>query len=209
MGWRSTIRSLPLRGKLALTLAGTTVVLVGVATMLSFRYWEAEALHAAERQALLAGAATRATLESALRTGSEGVLRRHLLQLLKDGPTVAARVYDRDGRILYSGDPAEEGRVEASLWIPDPALLPRTGVVHPDASGGVVQVFVPLATSRAAILEIDTSVAPLQAATRRGALLGLALTLGSLALFALTLPVLLPIWLAHFDGVLVNGWSTP
>ena len=191
MGWRSTIRSLPLRGKLALTLAGTTVVLVGVATILSFRYWEREALRASEGQSLLAAAATRATLESALRTGSEGVLRRHLVQLLEDGPTVAARVYDRDGRILYSADPREEGRVEASVWVPNPALLPRSGVAHPDASGGVVRVFVPLATSTAAILEIDTSVAPLQSAMRRGALLGLALTLGSLVVVALIVAAML------------------
>lgn len=191
MGWRSTVRSLPLRGKLALTLAGTTVILVGVATILSFRYWEAEALRAAEGQALLAAAATRASIESALRTGSEGVLRRHLLELLEEGPTASVRVYDRDGRILYSADPEEEGRVEGSVWVPDPTVLPRSGVVHPDAAGGVVRVFVPLATSGAAILEIDTSVAPLQSAMRRGALLGLALTLGSLVAVALILGAML------------------
>lgn len=191
MGWFASLRMLPLRGKVALTLAGTVVVLVGVATTLSFRYWEGEALRAAEQQALLAAAATRATLESSLRTGSEGTLRRHLLELTQDGPTVAARVYDGEGRIVYSALPDEEGRVHPEIWIPDPAALPRGGVAHPDDSGSTVRVFLPLSTARGNLLEVTSSVAPIRAAMRRGALLGLGLALGSVVVVALILGAML------------------
>ena len=92
MRWLPNLHTLPVRTKVAVTLAGAVVVLVGIATTLSFRYWEDEALRAAEQQALLAASATRSTLESSLRMGSEGTLRRHLLELLEQGPTLQSEL---------------------------------------------------------------------------------------------------------------------
>lgn len=191
MNWLPDLHSLPLRTKVTVTLAGAVVILVGVATALSFRYWEDEAIRAAEQQALLAAAATRSTLESSLRVGSEGALRRHLLELLQQGPTLEARVYSSDGTILYSAHPGEEGVHQTAVWIPDPATLPRGGVAHPDPSGGTVRVFLPLAGPRGNLLEITSSVAPIRAAMRRGATLGLALALGSVVALALILGAML------------------
>ena len=108
MNWLPDLHSLPLRTKVTVTLAGTVVILVGVATALSFRYWEDEAIRAAEQQALLAAAATRSTLESSLHLGSEGALRRHLLELLQQGPTQAARGYSSEemaGPCLFLASP--------------------------------------------------------------------------------------------------------
>ncbi|UCC26258.1 MAG: hypothetical protein JSU98_03970 [Gemmatimonadales bacterium] len=191
MRWLPNLHTLPVRTKVAVTLAGAVVVLVGIATTLSFRYWEDEALRAAEQQALLAASATRSTLESSLRMGSEGTLRRHLLELLEQGPTLQARAYASDGTIVYSAHPGEEGSRRSAVWIPDPATLPRAGVTHPDPSGGTVRVFLPLAGARANLLEITSSVAPIRSAMRRGALLGLALALGSVVVLAVVLGAML------------------
>lgn len=185
------VQSLPLRAKVILTLAVASVVLVGIATTLSFRYWEEEALKTAEQQALLAALHTRSTLESALRVGSEGALRRHLLELVEEGATEVARVYDGRGRIVYSAQPAEEGNARSAIWIPEPGTLPRDGIVHPDESGGAIQVFVPIEAPGVTLLEVVSSVAPIQAAMRRGATLGVALAVGSILALTVILGAML------------------
>lgn len=185
------IGSLPLRVKVVLTLAVASIVLVGLATTFSFRYWEEEALRTAEQQALLAALHTRSTLESALRIGSEGTLRRHLVELVTEGPTEVARVYDGRGRVVYSATPSEEGEGRSAVWIPEPSSLPREGVIHPDASGALIQVFLPMEAPGVMLLEVASSVAPIQTAMRRGATLGVALAVGSIVALALVLGAML------------------
>ncbi len=185
------LRSLPLRSKVVLTVVGGTAVVLGAATYLSFRYWEEEALSAAEQQAVLAATATRSTLESAFRLGREATVRRYLLDLHDQAPIVSARVYASDGRILYSATPGEEGRRDASVWIPDAGGLPREGVVHPDPDGATVRVFLPLTSPGASLLELAFSVVPLRAAMRRGARLGLGLVVGSLLALGLIIGAML------------------
>jgi signal transduction histidine kinase len=185
------LRSLPLRSKVVLTVVGGTAVVLGIATYLSFQYWEAEALTASEQQALLAANATRATLESAFRLGRDATVRRHLLELQDQAPISGARVYGPGGVILYSATPGEEGTGRTSVWIPDAAGLPRAGVVHHDPDGNTVRVFLPMASGGVSLLEVDFSVAPLKSAMRRGARLGLGLVFGSVLALGLIVGAML------------------
>jgi signal transduction histidine kinase len=185
------LRSLPLRSKVILTVVGGTAVVLGVATYLSFRYWERESLAAAEQQALLAATATRSTLESAFRLGREAAVRRHLLDLSEQAPILTARVFASRGEVLYSATPGEEGRTQPNVWIPDASSLPREGVVHPDPGADVVRVFLPLSAANASLLEVDVSVAPLRSAMRRGARLGLGLVFGSVVALGLIVGAML------------------
>lgn len=187
----SSVRTLPLRAKVIVTLAVASVVLVGIATTLSFRYWEEEALRTAEQQALLAALHTRSTLESAIRVGSEGALRRHLLELVEEGAVEVARVYDGRGRVVYSSQPVEEGQPRSAIWVPEPGSLPRDGVTHPDTESGTIQVFVPMEAPGVTLMEVVSSVAPIQAAMRRGATLGVALAVGSVLALAVILGAML------------------
>lgn len=187
----SRLRSLPLRSKLILTLVGGAAVVLGAATHFSFRYWERESLDAARVQALLAARSSRSTVETGYRVGSVASIDRHLIELRGQPSTVAARIYDRDGHVVHSAEPSEVGRRDAPVWIPEAASLPRDGVVHTDEGGETVRVFMPLAVSGAAILEIATSVAPLRTAMRRGARLGLGLAVGSVVALALIIGAML------------------
>jgi hypothetical protein len=110
MNWRPRIQRYPLRIKVLLTLVGAAVLLLGVSTHLSFRYWKTEAVAAAEQQALLAAASARTAVESGLQSGRTENARRALQQLRAQEPVLGVRVYARDGSVLISPDQGEEGR---------------------------------------------------------------------------------------------------
>ncbi len=180
MRWIVRLRALPVRGKLLLTLLGAAVAALGASTYLSFRYWEHEALSAAERQALLAARSTQATVESALRLGRPEPARHSLDQLRQEGTITSARVYGPRAQILLSADRYEEGRRATSVWIPDPSELPRTGWVKASEDGSSVRAFLPLSLPEPAVLEVAFSVAATKTAMERGARLGIGLMAGSL-----------------------------
>jgi len=175
MSWVRRARSLPVRGKLLLTVLGAAVAALGASTYLSFRYWENEALASAQRQALLAAASTQATLESAIRLGRLAPAHHALTRLREDGDVTVARVYGPDGRILLSADHYEEGTRAGAVFIPNAAELPRTGLVKPSESGDAVRAYLPVAIPEPGILEVEFSVAPTMAAMERGARLGMGL----------------------------------
>jgi signal transduction histidine kinase len=163
-----------------LTVLGAAVAALGASTYLSFRYWENEALASAERQALLAAASTQATLESAIRLGRLSPAHHALTRLREEGHVTTARVYGRDGRILISADPFEEGTRASSVFIPDAAELPRAGLTKPVGTGGAVRAYLPVSIPEPAVLEVEFSVAPTMAAMERGARLGMGLMAVSL-----------------------------
>ncbi len=179
MRWIVRLRALPVRGKLLLTVLGAAVAALGASTYLSFRYWEHEALSAAERQALLAASSTQATVESALRMGRPEPARHSLEQLRREGTITSATVYGTSGHILLSADRYEEGR-RATVWIPDPSELPHAGLVKVADDGTTVWAFLPLSLPEPAVLEVGFSVAATKAAMERGARLGIGLMAGSL-----------------------------
>lgn len=180
MSWVRRARSLPVRGKLLLTVLGAAVAALGASTYLSFRYWENEALASAQRQALLAAASTQVTLESAIRLGRLAPAHHALTRLREGGDVTLARVYGPDGRILLSADHDEEGTRTGAVFIPDAAQLPRTGIVKPVAERDAVRAYLPVSIPEPGVLEVEFSVAPTMAAMERGARLGMGLMAFSL-----------------------------
>ncbi len=176
----SWIRTLPLRGKVVVTVAGALVAVLGASTFLSFRYWRQEYIAASQEQALLAAQSTRAVLEPGL-TGSRHEVARANLQRLVDGSSItAARVFGPDDVIILSARRAEEGSSAGPLWIPDPSDLPQAGVVRPSEDGKTVRAFMPIRVPGGGVLEVEFSVEAVKSAMERGARLGLGLMLGSI-----------------------------
>lgn len=180
MSWVWRARSLPLRGKLLLTVLGAAVAALGASTYLSFRYWENEAMASAQRQALLAAASTQATLESAIRLGRLAPAHHALTRLREEADVTLARVYGPDGRILLSADHYEEGTRAGAVFLPDAAELPRSGIVKPAPGGDAVRAYLPVSVPEPGVLEVEFSVAPTMAAMERGARLGMGLMAFSL-----------------------------
>ena len=186
MRWVRLLRSLPVRGKLLLTLLGAAVVVLGATTYLSFRYWSAESMTAAEQQALLAAHSARTTLETAYRLGRVQTGHRNLVELEEEGVVTSVRVYADDGTVLLSGDAAEEGTHLPGLWIPRAQELPREGLARPSRDGNDVQVYLPLSLPEPAVLEARFSVEATRAAMQRGARLGIGLMAVSLLAIVVT-----------------------
>lgn len=184
MNWKVRVQAYPLRAKVLITLVGAGLALLGVSTHLSFRYWKAEAVTAAEQQALLAAASARIAVEAGLQAGRTDQARRALRRLHAHAPITAARVYATDGIIVISAEPSEEGRRPDRMWLPSVRELPVDGLVRVEPDNGLVRAFMPLPVPPAALLEIEYSLGPLRQAMDRGARLGLGLLIGSV--FALT-----------------------
>lgn len=181
MGWMRRLRSRPLRTKLAITAVGTATAVIALFTYLSFGYWRREAGAAAEQQALLAATSVRSSVEAAVSAGDPGRARRALRELVERASLSAARVYDPSGTIVVSTNASEEGRRPTGVWLPSPRDLPERGVARPHGDGLAVEAFLPLRAGGAAILEVEFSLAPLQAAMDRFARLGLLLIVGTVA----------------------------
>ncbi|HSJ07791.1 MAG TPA: HAMP domain-containing sensor histidine kinase [Longimicrobiales bacterium] len=179
MNWRLRVQRYTLRTKVLVTIVGAAVALLGISTHLSFRYWRTEAVAAAEQQALLAAASARTAVESGLQSGRTEYARRALQQLLRHEPVVGVRVYATDGSVLIAPDVTEEGRRPTGVWIPSPRELRQDGVVRHDPATDVVRAFVPVTVPPAAVIEVEYSLGPVQAAMDRGARLGLGLVVGT------------------------------
>ncbi|MGK7311663.1 MAG: sensor histidine kinase [Candidatus Longimicrobiales bacterium M2_2A_002] len=191
MGWIRRLSEQPLRTKLIITAVGTAVVVFGVASSLTFRYWRQESVAAAEQQALLAAASVRSSVESAITEGQPGRARSALRELVELESITAARVYGTAGRVLVSTIRSEEGSRPAGVWLPSPRELPSRGTARVVEGGEQVNAFLPLRAGGAGILEVDFSLAPLEAAMDRAARLGLLLLIGSLAAVILIVATML------------------
>ncbi len=175
------LRAQPLRTKLIITAVGTAVIVFAVVSSLTFRYWHQESVAAAEQQALLAAASVRSAVEAGLTARDYGRARRALLELVQLESIVAARVFSPAGVIIVSTNREEEGQRPAGIWIPAPRDIPVGGAARLTTDGDLVNAFLPLRAGGAAFLQVDFSLAPLQAAMDRAARLGLLLLVGSLA----------------------------
>lgn len=191
MSWIRRLREQPLRTKLIITAVGTAVVVFGVASSLTFRYWRQESVAAAEQQALLAAASVRSSVEAAITAGQQGRARAALRELVELESITGARVYGTDGTVLVSTDRGEEGIRPAGVWLPSPRDLPSKGTARLTDAGDQVDAFLPLRAGGAGILEVDFSLAPLQDAMDRAARLGLLLLIGSLAAVILIVATML------------------
>src|SRR5690606_37014375 len=183
MSWTRRIRTLPLRRKVLVTVAGAAAILLGVTTYLSFGYWHAESIAAAEAQALFAASAVHVPVEQALRAGRTEDARRVLRRLTTSSGGTGARVYGTGGLIVASATSSEEGQRRAGLWLPDAGTLGAAGVARTE--GDVrVRAFMPLRIPADAVLEVEFSLAPLQSAMTRGSRLAASLQFASLLLVA-------------------------
>jgi signal transduction histidine kinase len=191
MSWNERVGRYPLRVKVLITLVGASAALLGGSMHLSFRYWKAEVVVAAEQQALLAAASARAAVEAGMQTGRQEQARRALRRLTAHAPVVAARVYAADGAVLISFDPLEEGRRLGGVWLPGPRELPPNGVGRVDAEHGIVHAFVAIAVPPATLLEVEYALGPVRDAMDRGARLGLVLVIGSVCALAAILFMML------------------
>lgn len=191
MGWIRRLRDQPLRTKLIITAVGTAVVVFGIASTLTFRYWRLESVAAAEQQALLAAASVRSSVESAISAGQPDRARSALRELVELESITAARVYGSTGAILVSSRRSEEGERPTGVWLPSPRDLPSGGTARATESGDGVKAFLPLRVGGAGILEVDFSLAPLESAMDRAARLGLLLLVGSLAAMILIVATML------------------
>jgi signal transduction histidine kinase len=181
MSWLRRVRGQPLRTKLVITAVGTAVIVFSVVSSLTFSYWRQESVAAAEQQALLAAASVRAAVEAGLTARDIGRARRALQELVRLESIVGARVYAPTGVVVVSTDRAEEGVRPSGVWIPTARDLPAAGTARLTPDGTLVNAFLPLRAGGAGILQVDFSLAPLQAAMDRAARLGLLLLVGSLA----------------------------
>ncbi|MEJ2202551.1 MAG: histidine kinase dimerization/phospho-acceptor domain-containing protein, partial [Gemmatimonadota bacterium] len=208
MRWVPGLRSLPVRGKVLVTVLGAAVAALGASTYFSFQYWENEALEAAKRQALLAAASAQASLESSIRLGRLAPAHQALTTLREEADIEAARVYAADGTVLISADHWEENTRSPALFIPDARELPRSGMVKVDATGEGVRAYLPVAIPEPAVLEVVFSVAPTMAAMERGARLGMglmAVSLLAVGVVVVTREVVAP--LHRMDVLLADGAS--
>jgi two-component system, NtrC family, sensor kinase len=181
MSWLRRLRGQPLRTKLVITAVGTAVIVFAAVSSLTFSYWRQEAVAAAEQQALLAAASVRSAVEAGLTARDHGRARRALQELVRLESIVGARVYSPAGVVVVSTDRSEEGVRPAGVWIPTARDLPAAGTARLTPDGNLVNAFLPLRAGGAGILQVDFSLAPLQAAMGRAARLGLLLLVGSLA----------------------------
>lgn len=199
MGVSGRLRTLPLRTKVAVTFVGVVALVLGVSTYLSFRYWQREFLAASEEQAALAATSTRAAVEATLAAHRTDAARNSLVRVVSGAPVSAARVYGPDGSILVSSDATEEGSRPGHLWIPDPAELPREGVLKQTASGDTVRAYLPLSMNGQGdgVLEIELPVGSVKTAMERGALLGHGLMLVSFVALGIIVVTLLEREVVH------------
>ncbi|HEX6560260.1 MAG TPA: ATP-binding protein [Longimicrobiales bacterium] len=193
MSWNLQLSSLPLKTKLAITVVGAGLAVLGLSTYLSFQYWQEEARAVAEQQALLAAVSTRASIEQALDRGNEAATQRTLHHLLRNPAVRSARVYDADGRIIFSARTEEVGQRIGKVWIPRARELPRDGIARLqelDHDHGV-HAFVPLGGSMRDVLEIEFSLTSIENAMERGVRLGVGLLIASLLALAVILYAML------------------
>jgi signal transduction histidine kinase len=190
-GWIRSLRSQSLRTKLVITAVGTAVVVFGVVSSLTFRYWRQESVAAAEQQALLAAASVRSAVEAGLTAGDAPRARRALEELAQLESVVGARVFGTAGSVLVSSNREEEGQRPVGVWLPSPRDLPAQGTARTVADGELVQAFLPLRAGGATILQVDFSLAPLEAAMERAARLGLLLLAGSVGAVILIVATML------------------
>jgi signal transduction histidine kinase len=173
------IRDLSIRAKVLVTILGALAVSLAVAVYFSLRYWQREQVALTTGHALMVAASARASVEASLAHGQVSIVREALQQYLGRPPVTAWRVVGRDGTILMSSRPEEEGRHHPGAALPDPWDIPSEGRVVGRPGSPELGVVVPLsgvgAPGGRGLLELLLGGGPLEQAVRRGYGFGLTL----------------------------------
>jgi signal transduction histidine kinase len=175
------LRDLSIRAKVLVTALGALLVVLGVATSLSLRYWEREQFSLTSEHALMAVAAAKEPVEAALAHGQVGMIRDELKTLVARPPAQGYRLVSSDGRVLLSSQRGEEGGRRPGPALPSPWDIPPEGQVlggHGDSTlSAVVAVTGVGGPGGRATLELVLGVRRIDDAIRRGRTFGFLLTL--------------------------------
>ena len=176
-----SLRDLSIRAKVLVTALGALLVVLGVATSLSLRYWEKEQFSLTSEHALMAVAAAKEPVEAALAHGQVGIIRNELENLISRPPAEGYRIVSSDGRVLLSNLRGEEGRRRLGAPLPSPWDIPPEGQVlggHGDSTlSAVISVTGVGGPGARATLELILGVRRIDDAIRRGRTFGFILTI--------------------------------
>jgi len=176
-----SLRDLSIRAKVLVTALGALLVVLGVATTLSLRYWEREQFSLTSENALMAVAGAKEPVEAALAHGQVGIIRDELKNLVARPPAVGYRLVSSDGMVLLSSWRGEEARRRPGTPLPSPWDIPPEGQViggHGDSTlSAVVAVTGVGAPGARATLELVLGVARIDDAISRGRTFGFILTI--------------------------------
>jgi signal transduction histidine kinase len=174
------LRDLSIRAKVAITILGALLVVLGVATMFSLRYWEQEQFALTDEHALMMAGAARSGVEAALAHGEAGWIRGQLDTMGTRAPFDGYRVVGPDGRIVLSSRTAEEGAGRPGPPLPDAWDIPPDGKVLGGRGEATYSVVLPLSgvggPGGRGVLEFPVEVRRIEDAVRRGRTFGLMLT---------------------------------
>jgi signal transduction histidine kinase len=174
------LRDLSIRAKVAITILGALLVVLGVATTFSLRYWEQEQFSLTNEHALMMAGTARSSVEAALAHGQAGWVREQLDTMGTRAPFEGFRIVGGDGQILVSSRAEEEGRRRTGPALPDPWDIPPDGKVLGGRGEAVYSVVLPLSgvggPGGRAVLEFPIEARRIEEAIRRGRTFGLMLT---------------------------------
>ena len=186
-----SLSDLSIRAKVLWTALGALLVVLGVATTLSLRYWEKEQFALTSDHALMAVAAAKEPVEAALAHGEVGIIRDELQAMLAHRPAVGYRIVSSEGLVLLSSTRAEEGHVRPGPPLPSPWDIPAEGRVvggHGDSTlSAIIAVSGVGGPGAKATLELQLGVGRIDEAIRRGRTYGFILTLVLVVGFAAAL----------------------
>ncbi len=186
-----SLRDLSIRAKVLWTALGALLVVLGVATTLSLRYWETEQYALTSQHALIAVAAAQGPVEAALAHGQVGLVRDELKTLVSRPPAAGYRLVGADGTVLLSSVSGEEDHPRPGPPLPSPWDIPPEGEVIGGRGSPTMSALVTVSgvggPGGRATLELVLSVKGIDDAIRRGRTFGFVLT----ALLALAYAVVL------------------
>ncbi len=175
------LRDLSIQAKVLVTVLGALLVVLGVATTMSLRYWEKEQFALTSDHALMAVAAAREPVEAALAHGQVGIIRDELQAMITRPPAVGYRIVSAEGLVLLSSTRAEEGKSRPGAALPSPWDIPPEGRVIGGRGDSTLSAVIAIAgvggAGGRATLELQLGVKRIDDAIRRGRTYGFLLTL--------------------------------
>ena len=175
------LRDLSIQAKVLVTALGALLVVLGVATTASLRYWEKEQFALTSDHALMAVAAAREPVEAALAHGQVGIIRDELQAMIAHPPAVGYRIVSAEGRVLLSSTRGEEGHARPGPPLPSPWDIPADGQVVGGRGDSTLSAVIAVSgvggAGARATLELELGVRGIDEAIRRGRTYGFILTL--------------------------------
>lgn len=175
------LRDLSIQAKVLVTALGALLVVLGVATTASLRYWEKEQFALTSDHALMAVAAAKEPVEAALAHGQVGIIRDELQAMIAHPPAVGYRIVSAEGLVLLSSVRSEEGRPRPGAALPSPWDIPAEGQVVGGRGDSTMSAVISVSgvggPGARATLELELGVRGINEAIRRGRTYGLILTL--------------------------------